>query len=64
MTDAEFNVRHSIFTGIVQQWHRKDEQEFAFILEDSVLKALFDPATRWAVVQYMTELENTNTIQS
>ncbi len=56
MTEAKATVKHSILQGIVQQWHKKDDEAFAFILQDSIMQHLFDPATRGAVEEYIEEL--------
>lgn len=57
MTDAEATIKHAIFDGLIDQWHRKNHPNFAEILKDKVFDALFAPHYRWAIEEYLEELK-------
>ena len=57
MTDAESTVKFAIFNGIVDQWHKKNDPKFAEIIRDKVFESLFAPHLKWAVEEYLKELE-------
>jgi hypothetical protein len=56
MTDAEATVKHAIFSGIIDQWHRKDDPNFALIIQNKVFESLFAPHLKWAVEEYLKEI--------
>jgi hypothetical protein len=48
--DAKTTVQFAIFHGIITQWHKKDSDNFAEILKDSVYRELFEGIHyRWAI---------------
>lgn len=57
MSDAEATVKHAIFSGIVSNWHRKGDPEFAEIIKDAIFNELFEPCKVWAVKEYLQEKE-------
>lgn len=58
MTDAETTVRFAILSGIVDQWHKKDDPRFAEILAESVFNYLFAPHLKWATEEYVKQISN------
>lgn len=58
MSDAEATVRFAIFNGLVDQWHRKDDPDFVEIAKAKIFDSLFAPHLRWALEEYLLELNN------
>lgn len=57
MTDAESTIKHVILSGIIQNWHKKNEQNYAELTQQEIFERLFDPTTIWAVEEYVEELK-------
>ena len=56
ITDAEATVKFAIFDGIIDQWHKKDEPNFAQLVRDKVFERIFEPQFRWAVEAHLQNL--------
>jgi hypothetical protein len=56
MTDAEATVKFAILNGIIDQWHKKGDPQFAEIIRDKVFENLFAPHLKWAVEEYLEQL--------
>lgn len=57
MSDAESTVKFAIFDGVISNWHKKSDPKFAEIIRDEVFNKLFEPHLKWAVKEYLNELE-------
>ena len=56
MSDAEATIKHCILSGIIQNWHKKDSQEYASLTQQEIFDKLFDSTTIWAIEEYIEEL--------
>lgn len=64
MTDAEATIKHAIHEGIVGTWHKQEESNYPILLRDNIFDNLFDPTMRWAVEEYLYELNKPKEVSS
>jgi hypothetical protein len=57
ISEAEATVKFAIFDAITSNWHKKSDPKFAEILRDEVFNMIFKLDLKWAVHEYMQELE-------
>lgn len=57
MTDAQRTVELAVFNGIIDQWHKKNDSNFAELIKAKVMENLFAPHLMWAVKEYIEEIE-------
>ena len=55
MSNAEATLRHSILSGLINNWHKKDDPKFAEMAVQSILKEISEPTKRWATEEYLKE---------
>jgi hypothetical protein len=55
MSNAEATLRHSILSGMIKNWHKKDSPDFAQMAVQSVLEEISEPTKRWATEEYLKE---------
>ena len=54
MTDAEATVKFAIFDAVSSNMHKNN----AMIIRDEVFNKIFESHLRWAVKEYLEEIEN------
>lgn len=57
VSDAEATIKFAILDGIIDQWHKKDEPNFAQRTRDKVFENLFRPEFGWAIGEYLATLK-------
>lgn len=57
VSDAEATIKFAIFDGIIDQWQKKDEPNFAQRTRDKVFETLFRPEFRWALQEHLESLK-------
>ncbi len=57
LSDAEDTLKFAIFDGLVDQWHKKNEPNFAQIVRDRIFEKLFQPQYQWAIKEHLATLK-------
>jgi hypothetical protein len=57
MSDAEASVKFAIFNGITQNWHKRNDVDWAETTRDEIFNQIFAPHLKWATEEYLEELK-------